>query len=123
MTYSLAFDMINKLGYYGQISLSFANSCPGVTSLWNIPSTFPKETVKSNEIVRLSRSLIPLFDTRVDNRVKFNITRLKSWWQLLLVQAAFWEISDYLITTRARGENSNQRQYRQKDEFSPWEYW
>ena len=75
-----------------------------------------RHLLKNNEIVRLSRSLIPLFDTRVDNRVKFNITRLKSWWQLLLVQAAFWEISDYLITTRARGENANQLQDRQKDE-------
>ena len=58
--------------------------------------------LKSNEIVRLSRSLISLFDTRVDNRVKFNITRLKSWWQLLLVQVAFWDISDYHESTRGK---------------------
>ena len=64
-----------------------------------------RHLLKNNEIVRLSRSLISLFDTRVDNRVKFNITRLKS-----------WHFGKFLITTRARGENANQRQDRQKDE-------
>ena len=42
-TYRLTFDVINKLRYYDYITLhyispSFAHSCPGVTSLWNISS-------------------------------------------------------------------------------------
>ena len=55
--------------------------------------------LKSNEIVRLSRSLISLFDTRVD---KLNINRLRSWRQLLLLQVEFWEISDYHEGTRGK---------------------
>ena len=58
--------------------------------------------LKSNETVRLSRSLISLFDNRVDNRVKLNITRLRSWLQLLLLKVEFWEISDYHEGTRGK---------------------
>ena len=68
--------------------------------------------LKSNEIVRLFGSLISLFDTRV----KFNINWFSHGGNCFYYK---WNFGKFLITTR----DANQRQDRQKDEFSPWEYW
>ena len=43
--------------------------------------------LKNNEIVRLSRGLISLFDTQVDNRVKININPIQT--------GLFWSICDW----------------------------